>query len=132
MKNVTLKVKCPHCSESLMDKNMMINNEESIRLYIKNDYGKGLLWLSSIYDDFSHSSNLEMDDGKSVEMFCPECDEKLTRDEQCELCSSPIASFNCSIGGKVSICSNNGCKNHYIVFDSIDTVIQKFYNKYEG
>lgn len=130
MKKITLKVSCPHCTKSLITDDFMINNYPSIKVNVENDHGRGILWLSSVYDDHTHTSNLEMKDGESVKMYCPHCNKDLVRDIKCEVCNSPIISFNCSIGGKVSICSNNGCKNHYVVFNDLSTLISKFYNEY--
>jgi hypothetical protein len=36
------------------------------------------------------------------------------------------------VGGRISICSRNGCKNHYFVFDDIDTALRRFYTEYES
>ena len=130
-KKVSLTVKCPRCGELLMDENHLINNRKAIRLRIKTaDGNEGFIWLSSIYGDYNYTAEAAIPEGEVVEFHCPHCDENLARAIECEVCGAPIVSFSCSIGGKVSICSRNGCKNHYVVFENLDTAVRKFYSEY--
>lgn len=131
-KVVSLAVKCPHCDASLMDTGRLINNRESIKLWIHTPIGqKGYLWLSSIYGDYNFISEFPIKEGEIVEFFCPDCKESLIhKKNECDVCSAPIVSLNCTIGGRVSICSRSGCKNHYVVFEDLDTTIRKFYEDY--
>ena len=130
-KKVSLTVKCPKCGEFLMDDTHLINNRKAIGLKIKTSDGKeGKVWLSSIYGDYNYTSDYPIPEGDVVSFFCPHCNEDLARPLECEACNAPIVSFTCSIGGKVSICSRNGCKNHYVVFENLDTAVRKFYSEY--
>ncbi|MFO8130140.1 MAG: hypothetical protein R6T99_09605 [Bacteroidales bacterium] len=127
-KPIVLSVSCPKCRKSLMDNDVLINNKQSVRLNIAmNGDRKGNLHLSSIYGDFSYTSNIPIKDGEIVNFICPYCKGNLKRRVRCELCDAPIVSFTVDIGGRVSICSRKGCKNHYMVFEDIETVIRKFY-----
>ncbi|MFO7615049.1 MAG: hypothetical protein R6W71_10455 [Bacteroidales bacterium] len=132
-KVVSLNVKCPHCDHSLMDESHLINNKPGICLDIQTSIRqKGNIWLSSIYGDYNYSSEFTIPEGDVVEFYCPHCNQSLRRKKvECDLCEAPIVSFNCTIGGRVSICSRHGCKNHYIVFEDLDTTIRKFYEDYE-
>ncbi len=131
-KVVSLTVKCPHCSASLMDEGHLINNKPSIRLSIETPlHQKGNIWLSSIYGDFNYSCEFEIHEGDVVKFTCPQCQEDLKKKKiECDICGAPIISVNCSIGGRVSFCSRNGCKNHYVVFEELDTTIRKYYDEY--
>ena len=130
-KKVPLTVKCPQCGEFLMDENHLINNRKAIKLRIKtSDGNEGFIWLSSIYGDYNYTAEIGIPEGDIVDFICPHCDAHLARPIACEVCSAPIVSFTCSIGGKVSICSRNGCKNHYVVFENLDTAVRKFYSEY--
>ena len=130
-KKVSLTVKCPKCGEFLMDEAHLINNRKAIKLNIKTSDGKeGKIWLSSIYGDYNYTAEHPIPEGDVVEFICPHCNTNLARPIECEVCSAPIVSFTCSIGGKVSICSRNGCKNHYVVFENLDTAVRKFYSEY--
>jgi hypothetical protein len=133
-RKISLNVSCPHCRKRLKDESMLISNHPAIHLNIKLPEGvDSQIWLSSIYGDFNYSSELSISDDTIVEFYCPNCGEQLIRNKvECDVCGAPIVSFLCSVGGRVSICSRNGCKNHYFVFDDIDTALRKFYTEYES
>jgi predicted RNA-binding Zn-ribbon protein involved in translation (DUF1610 family) len=131
-KVISLNVVCPHCSKSLMDEGKLINNKPSIRAEIVTSIKqKGFLWLSSIYGDFNSLSEFPIQEGNVVEFFCPHCHESLRRKKiDCDACGAPIATLNCDVGGRVSFCTRSGCRNHYVVFEDLDTTIRKFYEEY--
>ena len=131
-KIISLTVKCPYCDKSLMDEGRLINNKPSIMLSIQTAiHQKGMIWLSSIYGDYNFISEFPIPDGEIVDFFCPHCHQNLKRKKiECDVCGAPIVSLSCSIGGRVSICSRSGCKNHYVVFEDLDTTIRKFYDDY--
>lgn len=130
-KKVSLAVKCPKCGKALMDDSHLINNRKAIMLKITTTSGeKGKIWLSSIYGDYNYTAEIAIPEGEIVKFECPHCNADLARPLECEVCNAPIVSFTCSIGGKVSICSRNGCKNHYVVFENLDTAVRKFYSEY--
>jgi len=131
-KVVSLNVKCPHCDASFMDEEYLINNKPTIKILIHTPIGqKGFIRLSSIYGDYNFASEFPIKDGEIVEFYCPDCKESLYRKKiSCDICGAPIVSINCLIGGRVSICARSGCKNHYVVFEDLDTTIRKFYDDY--
>ncbi len=131
-KVVSLSVKCPHCQTVLNDENHLINNHPAIKVVVEtNIKQKGFIWLSSIYGDYNYSCEFPIPDGEIVRMYCPECQTELKRKNlECDICGAPLISFLCNIGGRVNICSRNGCKNHYVVFEDLDTTIRKFYDEY--
>ena len=131
-KKVALSVKCPECQTSLMDPNVQINNKDSIKLNIRTSTGeRGAIWLSSVYGDFNYSSDLKIPEDDVVQFYCPSCGRSLNRKNvSCDACDAPIVSFHCIVGGRVNICSRNGCKNHAVVFEDLDTAIRKYYDEY--
>jgi len=131
-KKVSLNVKCTHCDHTLMDDAYLINNKKSIKCDVELEKGnKGHIWLSSIYGDYNYTCDVQIPEDDIVTFKCPHCAKDLQRPNiQCDVCDAPIVSFNCSIGGRVSICSRNGCKNHYVVFENVGTAIRKFYSEY--
>ncbi len=130
-KPVSLQVSCPLCGKSLMTQEVLINNKERIFVdIILIDKTKGRLNLSSIYGDYSFTSDVAIPENEIVNMFCPHCKDSLHRDVKCTSCDAPIVSFNICIGGRVSFCSRKGCKNHYIVFEDLETGIRRFYDEY--
>jgi predicted RNA-binding Zn-ribbon protein involved in translation (DUF1610 family) len=131
-KVIALSVRCPKCDESLMDDNHHINNKPGIRLRVETSiHQKGTIWLSSIYGDYNYSCEFHIPEKDIVIFTCPYCGEDLKRKNvTCDICNAPIISFNADVGGRVSICSRNSCRNHYVVFDDLDAVIRKFYEEY--
>lgn len=131
-KVIALSVRCPLCDESLMDDNHHLNNKPGIRLRIETSQKqKGAIWLSSIYGDYNYSCEFHITDQDVVTFTCPHCNQNLVRkNTACEICGAPLVSFNADVGGKVSICSRNGCRNHFVVFDDLEAVIRKFYEEY--
>jgi hypothetical protein len=131
-KVISLAVNCPHCSKSLMDSDTLINNKPSIKLGIETAIRqKGHIWLSSIYGDYHFISEFVIPEGEIVELSCSVCHENLRRKKtECEACGAPIVTLNCDVGGRVSVCSRVGCKNHYVEFEDLDTTIRKFYEDY--
>jgi len=130
---IALVVKCPHCDHSLMDSNYLINNKDSIFLKIALQGGKaGNIRLSSVYGDYHYSCDLQIPEDTIVDFICPHCNVNLKREKiACSSCGAPIVTFNISAGGKVNICSRNGCKKHYVLFDDIDTELRRFYEEYD-
>lgn len=125
---ISLKVKCPVCSKSFMDKNQMVDNKPGIRLKISHGDNKGLIWLSSVYESYNHHTELEIPDKEIVKFYCPECNSSLEFMENCEMCDAPLIKFNLDMGGKITICSRKGCKNHFIGFVDLSVALKKFYN----
>jgi len=115
-----------------MDEDKLINNRPSIRTEIQTSIKqKGYLWLSSIYGDYNVLSEFPIVEGDVVDFYCPYCHESLKRKKvECDVCSAPIAFMNVDVGGRVSFCTRSGCKNHYVVFEDLDTIIRKFYDEY--
>lgn len=131
-KKVAVKVRCPHCNALLMDDKHLINNKDSIYLKISFLDKTGNIYLSSIYGDYNYTCDIPIPDDQVVEFICPKCNQNLQRlNVECESCSAPIVSFNCTVGGRVNICSRHGCKNHYVVFENLDTAVRKFYSEYQ-
>ena len=120
MSKMVVSVKCPRCDSSLMDHGYLINNEKSIRLLLKlRDGTKGSIHLSAIYCDYNYTSNLSIPDDDVVRFYCPHCEKNLQRKKiDCDFCNAPMITFNCEIGGRISICTRHGCKNHYVAFES--------------
>ncbi len=131
-KVVALSVKCPHCEASLMDEHHLINNKPGIRLAIETPImQRGMIWLSSIYGDFNYSCEFPLKEGDIVTITCPHCKENLRKKKiECDACGAPIVALNIDIGGRVNICSRVGCRNHFVVFEDLDTTIRKYYDEF--
>jgi len=127
-----LSVKCPHCGKSFMDDTNQVNGHPGIRLNIETDSERGVLWLCPIYNCFAHKSSIVLKDDEMLKFFCPHCNKSLLQGMLCESCHAPLVAMNINIGGKVDICSRNGCKNHFVVFEDLNDALSLFYDKFDN
>ncbi len=127
---MSLKLKCPVCNESLMDHDHLVDNEPSIKLKIKIAGKKGAINLSSIYGSYNYISNIELPKGEIAKFTCPHCSAHIISDAECLTCSAPMVPFYLDMGGKVSICSRSGCKNHKVEFEDLSDALNKLYQEY--
>lgn len=127
---MSLKVKCPHCSESLMDTNQLIDNESSIKLDIEVAGNKGVINLSSIYGSYNYKSDIEMIANEIATFSCPHCSTQIISESQCLTCKAPMVPFYLDMGGTVRICSRTGCKDHKVEFDDLSVALNKLYQEY--
>lgn len=127
---VSLNVKCPVCGASFMDEEHLVDNEPSIKLKIKIASKEGFINLSSIYGSYNYVCSVDTPFNEVAEFFCPQCNKELHSDSECKVCKAPMVPFYLDMGGKVSICSRAGCKNHAVEFDDLTNALTKFYQEY--
>jgi hypothetical protein len=127
---LALKVKCPICSKSLMDKQVLVDNESSIKLNIEIGEKKGIINLSSIYGSYNYSTDIEMLTDEIAKFTCPHCTALVLDESTCLSCDAPMVPFYLDMGGKVSICSRSGCKQHKVEFDDLSVALNKLYQEY--
>jgi hypothetical protein len=128
---ISLKVKCPHCSKSLMDHTMFLNAKPSIKIRVEFRGKQGIINLCSTYGCFDKQSSLQLIDGEIVDLMCMHCKKKLNSQNVCDLCGAPIVDFSLDKGGKVHFCSRIGCKKHYVSFEDIYDTLTSFYHEYD-
>lgn len=127
---VALNVKCPSCSESLMDKKHLVDNKPSILLHVEHNNKKGVINLSSIYGSYNYICDIEIPDGEVANFSCPHCNAKLKAKTECLTCGGEMIPFYLDMGGKVSICARSGCKNHHVEFEDLSQALKKMYQEY--
>lgn len=127
---MSLKVKCPVCGKSLMDHNQMIDNEPGIKLNIEVAEKNGTINLSSIYGSYNYKADIEMIKGEIAKLYCPHCTAQITSDIDCLACNAPMIPFHLDMGGKVSICSRVGCKDHKVEFEDLSIALNRLYQEY--
>lgn len=129
-KQISLNVKCQSCGHSLMDYKKLVNSLPSINCNIKVNGKAGKIWLCSTYGCYDHENNIDIPREAIVEFACPHCNELLNSNIDCKICDAKMVKFNIEIGGIVSICSRFGCKNHYVMFEDLESTIRKFHREY--
>ena len=127
---ISLKLKCPVCGKSLMDDNHLVDNEPSILMNVEIAGKKGEIHLSSIYGSYNYKTDIEMPQGEVANFSCPHCEEIITSDSECMSCGANMVPFYLDMGGKVTICSRSGCKNHFVEFEDLSVALKKMYQEY--
>ena len=127
---ISINVKCPSCSGSLMDKVHTVDNEPSIHLMIETGDRKGNIRLSSIYGSFNFLSDINTQVNEIVKLSCPLCNTKLETKELCRICNAPMAYLYLDMGGRVSFCTRISCKNHSVEFEDLSTALTKLYSDF--
>ncbi len=115
-KEVSLYVKCPLCDGSLMDETHPICDKPSVKLNIETEHDRGTLRLCCVYGNCSKTTDVVINENEIVSMYCPHCNKELSINETCEVCDAPLISLVIKAGGRIRICSRNGCSNHHLVF----------------
>lgn len=131
-KKVSLNVKCPNCSSSLMDHDNLLMEYPSIKLNIVTHSDRGTIRLCSIYGCYTHQSDIKIADGEIASFFCPNCNKELKSNDFCDSpnCNAPMITLTLQLGGKVFICSRKGCEKHFVAFEDLATEVRKFYDEY--
>jgi len=127
---ISLKLKCPVCGKSLMDNDHLVDNEPSISLNVEIAGNKGSIHLSSIYGSYNYLTDIEMPKEEVAKFSCPHCEEHITSDSECLSCGANMVPFYLDMGGKVTICSRSGCKNHVVAFEDLSVALKKMYQEY--
>ncbi|MCF8227652.1 MAG: hypothetical protein K9J24_01825 [Bacteroidales bacterium] len=113
-----------------MDYNRTVNNMPSVMVEVSTNGKRGKMWLCSTYGCYDHETDLQIPHEAIVDFYCPHCQEKLNTLIKCQVCDATMVKFNIEIGGVVSICSRNGCKNHYVMFEDLESAIRKYTREY--
>lgn len=127
---ITVRVKCLACNKSLMDSSNKVDNEESIKLLIKTTTQEGTIWLSSIYGNHKHSSDINLVENEIVTFFCPHCKTNIATEDYCVSCKAPMASLALDKEGKINFCSRKGCLNHNVGFEDLSRALTQFYQEF--
>lgn len=127
---LSLSLKCPHCSASLMDPDTLVDNETSINLHIDIAKKKGDIFLSSIYGSYNYVSDVECPVDEIAVFSCPHCGKDINTKAECKVCKAPMASLILDMGGKISYCTRSGCKNHNVEFEDLNNALRKMYQEY--
>lgn len=129
-KSVSVHVKCPFCKKSLMDSEKQLHGYPAIKLNIQIEKTRGIIHFCSIYDCYDHECNIDLSGVEVAEFSCPHCNQLLNTAEKCDVCEASMVSFNLDMGGKVAICSRQGCKKHYVAFENLHDAVKRFYDEY--
>ncbi|MEZ5198935.1 MAG: hypothetical protein R2764_21915 [Bacteroidales bacterium] len=113
-----------------MDKEHLVDNEPSICLNVEIGDKKGVIYLSSIYGSYNYKCNIDLPVGEIATFSCRHCDAVMNSKTECLTCGASMIPFYLDMGGKVTICSRSGCKNHHVEFEDLSQALRKLYQEY--
>ena len=126
-----LHVDHPTCSNghSLRCEGVKIHDFPSIKVKASYKNNHGFLYIDPIYGSFDNIiDGMHVPDGEVVEIYCPECEENLTaQDDTCQVCLSPMFLFHLPNNGIVEGCLKKGCMFHKLkIVDAEEQVARLF------
>jgi len=127
---ITLNVNCPYCNTSLIDHEELVDKKPSIKLGIRADNQATFIFLSSIWGSYNYRCSIPLSPDLIAQFSCPHCQTEITSENACSICSAPLVPFILDMGGRVSICSRSGCRNHFVEFDDVSQAMSKLYQDY--
>ena len=117
---------CPKCGACLLDYDVIIDEEPSMKIiacFPQKKKVNRLLWLSIIWGDFhnvvdgvNEKSEDAIKKGEVITPRCPYCYEKLIIEEKCSKCDTQMFELfeadEHKIIGIIRVCNKSGCHNH--------------------
>ncbi|MBN2543798.1 hypothetical protein JXI42_13135 [bacterium] len=120
---------CPYddCKKSLIDKKKTIKGQPSIKINAEYGSKKGVIYLSSIYDDYEIEcgDDFKIEEGAIIDLSCPHCGKRFPVIDYCS-CGAPQVYAHIIGGGIIKFCTRRGCTKHSVEFKN-SKEIQKFY-----
>ncbi|MGC9778383.1 MAG: hypothetical protein HZR80_04000 [Candidatus Heimdallarchaeota archaeon] len=129
---ISLKVNCPNCNKSLLDRKTLVDDIPGIKLSISEDGTEGIIHLSSFYGSYNYDTDLTIVPEKVYKFSCPHCNTPFLEDMKCNECSAGLVHMNIKDGGVVRFCSRAGCKKRSVEFEDLSSVHHYFQETYEG
>lgn len=126
---IRVRVDCPNCDSSLMEPGVLVDGLDSILFSAKVGNSRGHLYQSQIYgSDNKIFQQVEDTPGTIVEYFCPRCRAAFPVVGACT-CMAPIIALYLKDGGKMNVCTRNGCKKNSLNFEDSDVAFFLFRNQ---
>ena len=115
-----VEVSCPRCNHGLLDPEVQIDGQPSIRVVVSFGRKHGSLRLSSLYGSFATEADNEIPPETVLDIFCPHCHSELPSSNDCPKCNAPMVPMIVKGGGVVQICSRRGCLEHRLDLDGVN------------
>jgi (2Fe-2S) ferredoxin len=111
---IPVNVSCLRCNHTLMDDKQKIDGKPSIKFTVSFGNTHGSLRLSSLYGSYNIKTELEIPEGKVVDIFCPHCNVELQGAGRCPECNEKMVPLLIRGGGILQFCTKKGCKGHLL------------------
>jgi len=105
---------------SLIDKKAMFNKHPGIVLNVEQSEKKGKIALSPIVGDKARIClDIDLEEGKTINMFCPECGIELPVHSPCDACDKDLLAMFLTPSGDfnncIAVCNKVGCPKANII-----------------
>ncbi|GAB4173323.1 MAG: hypothetical protein Kow00108_08130 [Calditrichia bacterium] len=128
VQNIMIEIKCAHCNHSLMDEGKQLDSKHAIRIKVSHGDATGFVYLSSIYGSYTKEFEQVPDEHNGIyEFACPYCNKAMDVVGLCE-CKAPMISLLLKQGGRIKICTRNGCQHHSMEFEDMNDAFQLLVN----
>ena len=117
---------CPN-GHSLMTDQKLFDGEQAVKVKAIASGHSGMLYLNPFYGKFEYESEIPLNEGEIIEIFCPECDVSLAIEEMCRLCDIEMFAVHLPDGGQVEACPKIGCHNHSLKIVDLDEQLARMY-----
>jgi hypothetical protein len=109
-----------------MNPAVQVDRLPSIGLGAKVTNVTGIIYLSQLYGSFNKQFERVQDIPESIADFhCPRCQKAFPVCKICD-CRAPVIELHLEVGGKIKICSRNGCKHHALEFENANDAFLLF------
>ncbi|MBN2441281.1 MAG: NAD(P)H-dependent oxidoreductase subunit E [Spirochaetales bacterium] len=115
-----VNVTCPHCNESLMDRDQHLDGYPSIKMMTSIDNKNFSHWVSGLYGSPTYESEYTVPKDTLLHYFCPRCKKELNDSFTCSTCEADMLYMNVQNGGILYLCSRTGCSNHLLDINKDD------------
>jgi len=127
-KLVAVELYCPN-GHNLITTRAMFGENKGVLLWVRQGEHEGTIAFSPICNDLSRVIiDIDLEVGKPVELFCPECGEKLPTHSKCTCGGDLIAYFRtpeCNFSEALGICNIVRCPNAHIIENDQLTAIAR-------
>ncbi|RME24867.1 MAG: hypothetical protein D6806_08920 [Deltaproteobacteria bacterium] len=118
--------KCPNgCS--LMNTDKLMSGKPAVTLLLRLKGQSGLIHLNPYYGVFEYESDIPLEKGDVVDMFCPHCGTSLMTEQECQMCHAPMFVIHLPKGGEVRVCPRVGCQNHQLTIVDLEAQFAELY-----
>jgi len=119
---------CPRgCS--LIDPRVKMSGQPAITARLRLLGESGLIHLNPYYGVFEYRSEIPLENGDVVDLFCPHCGTPLTVEQQCGMCHAHMFALQLPGGGEVRACPRIGCHNHQLTIVDLDAQFAEYYEE---
>ena len=133
-RRIALDLNCPSCHTTLMDTMVRIDDMPAVHCLIQVPGPNPKLprqvpiWFSSIYGSFAFQCEHTLAANERMVLICPACQSHLDGERLCSSCGDPMVSLEMTTGGRLTVCTHRGCKQHLIELGDDVPALERLFN----